>query len=262
MTDKSIHIVFQVMNFVFGSSPLNKQLLPIDRLLLLAFAKHKGPKGIYPSQATLAKEVQISTRHLIDRLNYLEKINVIGIDRLSGRSNHYHLEFLSTTPEPQFTGEPQFTSEPQFTPPVNPSSPNPCTAVHPISKEDQQRVIKTERALSIFEPDEANRVLAMELSSNLDEQVTRFTEIKPRKYQTQAEFREWLKKDSSYRRNQQSKTNAEPRCTLQFFELSEPAPERPVFTEAQKVELERIRRQLHGGLPNGRCGDTRNNHGG
>src|ERR1043165_6962937 len=96
-----MHIVFQVLNFVYGEECLKYDLLPIDKLLLIALAKHHGPKGIYPSQQTLAKELHITERHTRERLCYLRSKSLIFIDDTK-RQNHYKLIFLSLIPEPQF----------------------------------------------------------------------------------------------------------------------------------------------------------------
>src|SRR6478609_3530217 len=87
--EKSPHIVFQVMNFISGDSPLNEELNPSDRILLLMLAKHQGKKGLYPSVPTLAKEIKVTPRHVLRCLDRLECLKIIQVERKSGRSNHY-----------------------------------------------------------------------------------------------------------------------------------------------------------------------------
>lgn len=143
------HIVFQVLNFVFGISDLSKKLLPTHKLLLIALAKHHGMKGICPSIGTLAKEMNVSFRYITRCLAFLHSINVIQIESNLGRRNNYTLSFLSTDPctavhpctavqDTDPCTAVQDTPELQFL--------NPRPAVHPISKDNQQRLNNRERA--------------------------------------------------------------------------------------------------------------------
>lgn len=131
MSNKSIHIVFQVLNFLHSSISSSLNLLPLDKLILINLASHKGPKGICPSTLTIAKELKVSKRHIVDRLSYLQTLTLNGnylikINKSPGKRSHYYLSIpmpeLSTTGEPQFTSEVDFTGEPQFTTVVNHSS--------------------------------------------------------------------------------------------------------------------------------------------
>ena len=106
------HIVFRVLNFV--STPEASSLLPNEKLLLIFLAKHHGKKGIYPSRATLAKEMHVTSRYITTLIQSLEEKKLIKIQDSHGKSHHYELLFLSTTLEPQFTSELQITPDPQF----------------------------------------------------------------------------------------------------------------------------------------------------
>jgi len=112
---KDIHIVFQVINFIHESISKQYKLLPIDKLLLITLASHKGAKGIFPMQETLADELGITRRHLRGRIKYLESVGLIWIEKI-GRKHHYHLQKLSTIGELQCLyeepiGEPQCLSQ-------------------------------------------------------------------------------------------------------------------------------------------------------
>lgn len=94
--NKEIHIVFQVLNFVLSPDADDLKLLPIDRLFLLALAKHQGIRGIYPTTNTLASELNISPTYVKRIINRLDAFGIIKVDRKYGTTHHYHLLFLST----------------------------------------------------------------------------------------------------------------------------------------------------------------------
>lgn len=100
MQGKSVHVVFQVLNFIY--SPFCKQytLLPIDKLILITLAKHKGVRGIFPMQETLAEELCTSIRYLRTRVKHLEKQGLLFVEQIN-RKNNYYLTFLSTTEDLQ-----------------------------------------------------------------------------------------------------------------------------------------------------------------
>jgi hypothetical protein len=94
--NKEIHIVFQVTNFILSPRADELKLLPIERLLLLALAKHHGKRGIYPSTHTLSKELSKSPTYIKRIINRLDKLGIIFVDRKFGTCHHYFLLFLST----------------------------------------------------------------------------------------------------------------------------------------------------------------------
>lgn len=132
MSEKLIHIVFLVLNYLVSESAEEYKLLPIDKWILTILAKHHGAYGIFPNQSTIAREAKITLRYTKLRIKYLESIGLISINRMN-RKNHYELSFLSTIGEPQNTypaykqieiGEPQNTSQ------VNHRTPHRGTTVH------------------------------------------------------------------------------------------------------------------------------------
>jgi hypothetical protein len=93
MSEKTIHVVFQVLNFLHGSDSIEYKLLPIDKLILINLASHKGIKGIFPSQQTISKELKYDVRELRRRLKHLEDVGLIYVDKVN-RKNYYYLRFL------------------------------------------------------------------------------------------------------------------------------------------------------------------------
>ncbi len=91
----SKHIMFQVNNFLKTPQCKKHKLLHIDKLILFYLSGHKGDKGIFPMQETLADELEISIRYLRTRLKNLEKKGFLYIENIN-RKSHYHLIFLST----------------------------------------------------------------------------------------------------------------------------------------------------------------------
>lgn len=94
MSDKEIHIVFKVINFIFGEESREFNLKHVDKNILMALAKHHGPKGIYPALTTLATELDVGVRYLQRRLEHLKGIGLVQIKNTGGRSNRYILSFL------------------------------------------------------------------------------------------------------------------------------------------------------------------------
>src|SRR3974390_3413322 len=91
MSQKSIHVVFQMLNFLHSDLAKSYNLIPIDRLILINLASHNGKKGICPSTTTIAKELNITSKHVKERLSYLESINLISIRRTNGKRSQYKL---------------------------------------------------------------------------------------------------------------------------------------------------------------------------
>lgn len=107
-SNKEIHIVFQVLNFIFGALSHPYNLSPDEKILLIALARHKGAKGIYPSITTLAKELKRSRRSIMRYLKVLNEKQLINIDKNLGCSNRYK---LSPTSVNCVTGDVHVTSD-------------------------------------------------------------------------------------------------------------------------------------------------------
>lgn len=92
MQEKTIHIVFQVLNFL--SHPLSSSsydLSPDEKLILIFLSKHHGQKGIYPSVHTLSRELQRHHTCIRKTLKKLVKKNLLKIQNIPGKSSNYTL---------------------------------------------------------------------------------------------------------------------------------------------------------------------------
>lgn len=207
MSEKNIHIVFQVLNFVSNYCSIDYQLTTTDRLLLLILAKHHGVKGIYPSFTTLAKELKVTPRQVQKRILYLESQDLLIVDRKKGKSNYYTLSkvihnqgtVVPYSAADQGTPVP-YTQELQDT--------NQGTPVPPINTDNQNRRNKTERgrdktappSLSDFLPDETNLMLCGDLNLNpVDELASFKARYSGKTHALQYEFSRWLKDSAAYR---------------------------------------------------------------
>ena len=125
---KSIHIVFQVLNFLsLPELSAHYELSPDEKLMLIFLAKYKGAKGICPRIRTLKKELQRSDRPIQKTLNRLREKKLILIDYIPGKASSYTLVLplleLSTTPVAEDT--PVVDDTP------SPTTPHPRRAGHP-----------------------------------------------------------------------------------------------------------------------------------
>jgi hypothetical protein len=222
MQEKQIHIVFQVLNFISGEESESYNISSAEQLLLIMMAKHRGKRGIYPSQATLSKELKCSDRYIRKLLTKLISKKLIHSSLNPGSSNDYHLTLpgmdLSTTPEPEFHPS-RPTPEPEFLPPRNKqvATPEP-EFLQSDTKSIQRNKSERERSL-IFEPDEGNRILCSDLRLDLREQLESFRH-RHRGVKTQYEFSRWLKSSKEYATKQ---ANNEVRSTVQWWGEGHPS---------------------------------------
>lgn len=269
MQDKEIHVVFQVLNYVFSPISHDNRLLPVHRLLLIALAKHSGVKGIYPSTTTLAKELNVSSRYIKTCLNYLESLNILKIARKNGRSNHYYLEFLSTdrgTTDHRCTDDHRGTTD---HPTGELQIRDRGTTDHPISINNQLRRNKTERrkkaALALsddFEPtretvQEAKRVGLTQDEANyeLEKFFNYYLENKEEKTDWQLVLQNWFIRAGNYKR-QKGAINVkqeEVRSTVPWFNPADAqrgaAPIANLLNGLATKAREHMEKQ--GGNPNG-----------
>lgn len=105
---KEIHIVFQVLNFLHNEGA--KNLTPIEQLLLLTLASHKGKKGICPSIPRLCQETNLTKWPVQRALKTLETKNLISINKSAGRKSSYLLSIPCTTSSSPATGSSHATS--------------------------------------------------------------------------------------------------------------------------------------------------------
>jgi len=147
MTDKTIHVVFQVLNFLRSINSTEHAIIANDKLLLVFLAAHQGEYGIFPNQQTLANELHLTVRHIRDRLKYLASLGLISITRVK-RKHHYTLNFLTQIEELQFPYSPQKQLQqrnPSSSSQRNPSSAHRGTPV-PTNNNKNNQVNNSERA--------------------------------------------------------------------------------------------------------------------
>jgi hypothetical protein len=243
--NKYIHVVFQVLNSLANKNSDLNNLLPIDKLLLIILAKHKGKNGIFPKHETIAKEANITRRYAIQRLLYLEELGIISINRRN-KTNHYFLNFLSKEEPKLSTGTP-IMGEPQFTSHVNYSSPNRCTTVHPINNIYKENIVRErkERAplTDFWSPNEKLIVLAEETAKKtnktVDVLIKKFKNLQKSKNGTSAD---WNAEFENFLYNERPSNwfNAAPsnelKCTIPFFVFDDNHPTHPASHKKETTD--------------------------
>jgi DNA-binding MarR family transcriptional regulator len=233
MSEKTIHIVFQVLNFITSEDSTPYQLTADEEKLLLILASHKGDKGIYPGIPTLAAKTKRHRTNVIKTLSKLEEKDLLLIDRLSGRSNHYTLTIptlkLSTTSSAHATSSVDTTSSADATTPV--VSTLTTSSVHATRLAlRRSKKNKTERGraslaspLSVFQPSEQNQFLASDLRLDLAAELESFRH-RHKGEKNQYEFERWLKNSHAYRSRQPSGKS-----------VNEPMPQRSTYVDMPPV---------------------------
>jgi hypothetical protein len=258
---KEIHAVFQVLNFISNPPPTIK-LSSDEQILLVFLAKHKGSKGIYPSIPTLARELTRDERCIRRTIKRLKDKKIIIIDKNIGKNNHYK---LSTS---QGVDALTITHNTQGVDALTPRAYTPETqgvdALQSVKRSNKKQ--EREISLSIFEPDEANILLAKDLSVDLYENLNSFRE-RHKGNKTQYEFGRWLKKNKEYlesKKNKQKVQAAEAYSAVNhmpFYESPRKAEliKRDLTMEPVKIEKMlpfreqlKIYKQQQGSLPNGK----------
>lgn len=217
---KDIHIVFQVLNFIYGPAITEFKILDIDKHILILLAKHNGPGGIYPSTHTLAKELSKTPTYIKRRINFLEEKKLIQLERHYGRSHRY---LLSEVIHSRSTTVDQSTTVDRSTAVLTTGQlqvANRSTAVDPINLNNQSRLSKqrersfpraarsspTPLSLNDFSPSEANQILCRELGLDLENQVEKFkSRFKANGRNLQFEFGEWIRNDKPPSANRQGR---------------------------------------------------------
>ena len=225
MTDSTDKPIVQIINQLrdYNANNANK-LLPIDRLILIYLVSHKGQNGIFPSQIRLAKEVGTSRRYLIERIKYLQKLNLITVTR--SRHNHYIVNLL-TQSYPQI-GDPQITSQkstcdPQITSNVIHRSPDMSAVDHPNSRGNSKK--NREGALSDFEIkiEDQERCKAKGIDAEMVKQkFILHAQANGKRYSdVDAAFRLWVDREKATTKPMVSAATATPKCiTCRLSEFS------------------------------------------
>lgn len=265
MQGKSIHIVFEVINFLLSDEAKKHKLFPIDKLILITLASHKGTKGIFPMQETLADELGIGRRYLRLRIRFLEKSGFLFVEKI-GRRHFYHLLNLSTTGEPQIPYH-QKIEEPQFRSQGNYSSAHRGTTdatnnkvSNKLNKSERSTRKKTALPLSVdFEPNRETVQEAKRVGLTYDEanyEVEKFfnyyLENGEEKTDWQLVLQNWFIRAGDYKRKNGAITvNAqEVRSTVPWF-----YPEQEAARKSASVSsfMDQVKERLstQGGKPNG-----------
>lgn len=102
-----------------------------QKLLLICLANYANDKGeCWPSISSLAAQADVTPRHVSGMLHDLAKLGYVTIREQSGKSNSYTIRVVQ--PTNSSSGVPTKQSSPlKSTSPLNPSSGDPRTTVHP-----------------------------------------------------------------------------------------------------------------------------------
>jgi hypothetical protein len=274
--NKTIHIVFQILNFL--SNPILSAVYELssdEKLLLLFLSKHKGVKGIYPSVLTLAKELQRSDSAIRRSLRRLQSKNLIKILHIPGKSSLYQLFIpsvdLSTTLGVDASTEQNLDDQPLASTlgqSMRGRQDTPSVDARQSIKRNNTKLNKTERsarkkaALPLsddFEPtretvQEAKRVGLTydEANYELEKFFNYYLENEEEKTDWQLVLQNWFIRAGDYKRKNGAITvNAqEVRSTVPWFN-----PERDAPRDSQPVNsfMDQVRERLstQGGKPNG-----------
>lgn len=107
MSEKTPHLVFQVINFIYSPEIHNYNLLEIDKLILILLAKRSGKSGIHPSLLKMSVTLGKSYRYIKNRIKVLVDKKLITLTARSGKSHLYGIVFLSSNPASTDHGYPE-----------------------------------------------------------------------------------------------------------------------------------------------------------
>lgn len=216
---KTVHIVFQVLNFL--SRPhlsADYNLSSDEKLLLIFLAKYKGGGGIYPSVSTLGRHLQRNVTSIRRSLRRLLQKKLIKIQYVPGKSSNYTLfipcDDLSTTTGVDALG---ICDAPRASTPVHPVRTRPTTPRTDarLSERDNNHLNKTERtrtkrasALSDdFEPNKQSCQTAKEAGLTQDEAnyefekfMNHYLENEEKKKDWQLVLKNWFIRAGEYKR--------------------------------------------------------------
>jgi biotin operon repressor len=275
MQKKTVHIVFQVLNYLHDVSSRQHKLLPIDKLLLITLASHKGIKGIFPMQETLADELGMTRRHLRNRIKFLEKIGLIFVEKV-GRKHHYHLQNLSTIGEPQFLnqesiGELQYQNRGTTVPPIGELQLPVYNKVNNKRRTERGRASLARPLSDDFEVTKESAKKAKELGLTEEEanlELDKFFAYYQGKGEEKADWnmvlQGWFIRAAEYKAKTPQK-KGEVRSTVKFYE-PEPRTERrgdpQAAAQALGAILQRLKPKPNGVGNHGRDGQVEDGEGG
>lgn len=254
-----MHIVFEVMNFVYSDQA--KDLFSIDKHVLIVLAKHHGPKGIYPSVDTLSKELNSAEKTIRRSLLRLSSLELIKIESNPGHTSHY--SFTEKVIHTLVTCDRSVT----VTAVTGDQPPRSFEAHTPVTRDQRsykrdQIILSTQRGETkkpsrspsgFFEPSSENQKLAEELKLDLQNELRKFRldqKVYGRKHKDeQAAFELWLLKGSEYNAMRGPNRSALPqddRPQPQFFDSQKLKDQRKAAQEQEiKTHAERLQYYAH-----------------
>lgn len=188
---KTIHIVFQVINFLHSESSTPLKLSDSEKLLLITLASHKGIKGICPSIKTIARELKKGESSVFRLLAKLKKKGVILIEGQPGKANHY----IILTPLTDERGTPLDPSHVREVTPLTDERGTPLTGERIRTNKNNKGITeraRTQRAPlpSSWKPDQKRMDLAHQTSissgKSSDQLLTKFRNLQISKGSTSA----------------------------------------------------------------------------
>lgn len=193
---KEIHVVFRVLNFLHSDESKDYQLTSAEERVLITLASHQGQKGIYPSVPTLSRELNKSERTVYRLIDSLENKNLITVDSSMGKSNHYYLPFLSTTPDTHDRGQLSTTPDIDVTPPLTSMTQTPDTGVTQSTKNNKRnnRESAKKRALPLtvsFLPNEEHERFAIERGFTNDQAKNIFKRFREYHFDRDTKSKDW-----------------------------------------------------------------------
>lgn len=245
--NKTVHTVFQVLNFLRSPDSKQYKLTPVDQLILIYLANHEGKNGIYPSQATLAHDLNIKERHLRDKLVNLRNTGLIMYEKM-GRKYHYK---LSTIAAPQCRYCSENCNKHRHPSAGITGTPVPVLSIY--SNNDLTMRGRRKRALPLpvsFMPNEQSRqvISELKLSSDMLQEFKDFCGDKGiLSYDWQARYRKYLRDEKKYLVKKNSTTIPALGCTIrntiQDFPKKPPL-EGPCTDAVREAHMEKMRNLL------------------
>jgi len=212
MSEKKIHIVFEVLNFLHSNASKSYHLFQSEKLILINLASHMGQKGIFPAIDTIAEELSLDRKTVIKSLNSLAQKKIISVNKSAGLVNQYFIQKLSTTSTTHATGgmsgtsttEWDYTSTTHATPPV-PLSGTRYNKVNNKRNNREERARGKTRAFPLsdfFQPHENLKAVAQKLGINYELNLRKFicdAKATGKKFvDADAAFEKWLLGERNY----------------------------------------------------------------
>lgn len=268
MSEKTVHVVFQILNFLHSEKSIAYSLNDAERLLLITLASHKGAKGIYPSLKTLSRELKKKESTVRRWTASLAQKKLIRIDRTIGISNHYVLSEVLMTPLTSEQGTHTDPAQIRADPPLTSEQGTPLTSEQLITKRNNKGITERARAPIAFDfrPDQKTKDLIKELGFDQEQVaeigeafVAYFLDSGEARKDWQFEARKWFKREREFRDSKpikESKEEMRPQRDTRQPELEIKSTE-PMRASELIRGIMSANGLLKGGKPNGLLENTR-----